>query len=108
MKRYIKELIIILIQILVLYLLPLLSGVLESFATVVLIATITLFLSLVLGVICENKIKYLYPVLVVVLFIPTVFIFPHVSALIHALWYFIVSLIGMLPGLIFSVQRRKK
>ena len=108
MKRYIKELIITLIQISVFYLLPLLSGVLGSFAMVVLIATATLFLSLVLGVISENMIKYLYPVLVVLLFIPTVFIFPNVSAMIHALWYFIVSLIGLLPGLIFSVQSRKK
>ena len=43
MKRYIKELIITLIQISVFYLLPLLSGVLGSFAMVVLIATATLF-----------------------------------------------------------------
>lgn len=109
MKKYTKELIFLLIQLLVFYLLPLMSGILGSFATVVLIATITLFLSLALGVTSENKIKFLYPVVIAVLFIPSVFIYNNTSAFIHALWYFLVSLVGMLPGVVFgSMQKRQK
>ena len=39
---------------------------------------------------------------VLILFIPSVFIHYNESALVHAIWYFIDSLIGMMIGLVIS------
>ena len=52
----------------------------------------------IIGAISNNKIKFLYPLIVSILFIPSVWIYYNSSALIHAVWYLVVSLIGLLIG----------
>ena len=98
MKRYIKEFIIFLIQMLTFYILPLFAGPTDMMGLVYLLILTTFFLSIVLGILSHNKIKYLYSVTIAILFIPSIFIYYNDSAFIHSVWYFVVSAFGLLMG----------
>jgi hypothetical protein len=100
MKKYIKELIILFIQLLVFYILPLSAGPTDGMGLVVLIILATFILSIILGIISKEKIKYLYPIIISILFIPSVFIYYNESALIHSIWYLVISIIGLFIGII--------
>ena len=102
MQKYIKEIIILLIQIFMFYIFPLFAGPTDTMGMVVLIILVTFILSLILGFISKTKIKYLYPVTISLLFIPTIFIYYNSSALIHALWYLVISFTGVIVGTIIS------
>jgi len=102
MKKNLKEIVIFLLQIFVFYLLPKLIGNIGPFGMVFLLLLITFILSIVIGFISKNKIKYGYPMLVVLFFIPTIWIYYNESAMVHSLWYFIVSIIGLVFGIIMN------
>ena len=99
MKRYAKELIIFVLQLLTFYVLPLFAGPTDIMGLVLLIIITTFVLTLVIGIISKNKIRYLYPIVTAVVFLPTVPIYYNSSALIHSVWYLVVSGIGLLIGL---------
>lgn len=102
MKRYLKEIIILLLQLFMFYIFPLFSGSTDAMGMVLLIILSTFGLSFVLSCISKNRIKYLYPVIISILFIPSVFIYYNESALIHSVWYLVISSIGMIIGLIIN------
>ena len=91
MKKYWKELLIILLQMFMFYIFPLFAGPTDAMGMVVLIILATFVLSLVLGAVSGTRLKYLYPVAIAVLFVPSVFIYYNASALVHATWYFVIS-----------------
>lgn len=98
MKRYVKELIILVIQVLIFYILPLFAGPTDMMGLVYLLILFTFLSSIAMGAVSNSKIKYLYPPVISVVFIPSVFIYYNSSALIHAVWYLVVSIVGMLVG----------
>ena len=98
MKHYGKEWIIIVLQLFMFYILPLFAGPTDMMGVVFLLVLATLLFSLILGIVSNNKVKYLYPVICAVVFIPSVFIYYNESALIHSLWYLVVSAIGLTVG----------
>ncbi len=98
MKSYRKELVALLIQLFVFYIFPLFAGPTDAIGMVLLIVIATLLLSVVLGAVSDNRIKWLYPISAAILFVPSVFIFYNESALIHAVWYLVVSAIGLSIG----------
>lgn len=98
MKKYLKEIIILFIQLFMFYIFPLFAGPSDIMGMIVIIIFATFFLSFILGIISNNKIKYLYPVLISIMFIPTVFIYYNETALIHALWYLAVSFVSLFIG----------
>ena len=98
MKKYLKEIVILSIQLIMFYIFPLFMYLYEPIGTVMLILLVTLILSILLSIISKNKIKYLYPFIISVLFIPSIFIYYNESALIHSIWYLVVSTIGLLIG----------
>lgn len=100
MKKFLKEIIILFIQLIMFYVFPLFTGPTDTIGMVLLILLTTLILSIILSIISKEKIKYLYPIIVSIAFIPSVFIFYNESALIHSVWYLIDSLIGMVLGTI--------
>jgi len=53
-----------------------------------------------LGALSNEKIKIFYPVITAISFIPTVFIYYNDSALIHSVWYLVVSAVGMGLGML--------
>jgi len=98
MKKYIKEIVVLLLQLFMFYVSPLFAGPADMMGMVLLIVLATLLLSLTIGSISGNRIKYLYPIVAAVTFIPSVFIYYNESALIHSVWYLVVSAIGLLIG----------
>ena len=89
---------ILLIQLFMFYIFPLFSGPTDAIGMVILILLSTLLLSMILACISDKKVKYLYPIVISILFIPSVFIYYNESALVHALWYLVISTIGTLFG----------
>lgn len=98
MKKYLKELIILLMQLFMFYIFPLFAGPTDMFGMVVLIIVATFVLSIIIGSISKQKLKYFYPLIVALTFIPSIFIYYNASALIHSIWYFVISSIGLLIG----------
>ena len=120
MKRYIAEIVIFCIQLFMFYISPLFAGptdgmgmvVLILFADgmgmVVLILFATLILSILLSSISKNRIKYLYPAAAAAAFLPSVFLHYNGTAFVHAVWYFVAAVVGMLLGtIIFKALHRK-
>lgn len=102
MKRFVREIVILLIQSAVFYLIPLFGMNENPMGMVLLIILLTFVLSLILGAVSKEKIKYLYPIVISVWFIPSVFIYYNETALIHALWYLVVSAVGMAIGALIN------
>jgi len=97
-RKYTKEIIIFVIQLLVYYLIPPFALPFGAMGMVLMIILLTLALSCLLGALSSSKLKFFYPIAVAAVFIPSVFIYYNESALVHALWYLVVSLIGVLFG----------
>lgn len=102
MKKYLKELIILLIQVCVFYIMPLFAGPTDMMGLVLLILISTFILSVVMGNISNNKTKYIFPICISILFIPSIFIYYNESALIHSIWYLIDSSIGITIGILLK------
>ena len=108
MKRFVKEIIILIIQLFMFYIFPLFAGPTDAMGMVFLIIVTTFILSIIIGSISKEKIKYLYPIVIAILFIPSVFIYYNESALVHAMWYLIVSFIGLILGIVIYKLTNKK
>ena len=108
MKRFIKEIIILLIQLFMFYIFPMFAGPTDAMGMVFLIWLSTLILSIIIASISKEKIKYLYPIIIAILFIPSVFIYYNESALVHSIWYLAISSIGIILGtIIYRLTNRK-
>ena len=103
MKKYLKEIIIFIIQLLVFYILPLFAGPADTMGLVVLLILCTFILPLILGIISNNKIRFLYPIVISILFIPAVFIYYNNSALIYTLWFMVDAYIGIFIGSLINI-----
>lgn len=75
MKRYLQEIIIFILQAFIFYLLPMCMGNIGAIGMVFLLLFLTFTLSIIIGSIAKNKIKFLYPIIVSLMFIPSMFIY---------------------------------
>ena len=108
MKRYIAEIVIFCIQLFMFYISPQFAGPTDGMGMVVLILFATLILSILLGSISKNRIKYVYPAAVAAAFLPSVFLHYNGTAFVQAVWYFVIAAVGMLLGtIIFKALHRK-
>lgn len=107
MKQYFKEMGILLLQLGMFYVFPLFAGPTDAMGMVFLILLSALLLSLAIGILSNKKIKYLYPIVIAMAFVPSVWIYYNASALIHAVWYFVISAVGLLAGSAINVLARK-
>ena len=103
MKKYFKEIIILIIQLFMFYIFPLFINLYEPIGMVLIIIFTTLILSILLGIISKIKIKYLYPIIISILFVPSIYIYYNESALIHTIWYLVISMIGLIFGSIMKI-----
>ena len=108
MKKHIKEILILLIQLIVFYVFPLFAGSRNGILMVLFLIIATLVLSIVFGSTSKVKIKYLYPLVASAMFLPTVFIHYNESAFIHTVWYFAVSTIGLIVGILIDKMDQNK
>ena len=102
MKKYLKEISILLLQLFMFYIFPLFAGPTDAMGMILLIILATLLLATILGIISNNKIKYFYPIVVSLLFIPSIWFYYNETALIHSLWYLVISYVGLLIGTILN------
>ena len=100
MRKYIKELVILVIQLFMFYIFPLFAGPTDAMGMVFLIILVTFLLSTTIGSISSVKVKYLYPIVIAIVFIPSVYLHYNDSAMIHSVWYFVISTIGFVIGMI--------
>lgn len=107
MKKYLKEIIILLIELFMFYIFPLFAGPTDAMGMVFIIILTTFIISIIIGSISNNKIKYFYPIIISILFVPTVFIYYNESALIHSVWYLIISSFGLIIGILINKLTRK-
>lgn len=77
------------------YGLPLFAEPAEIIGVMTLTVFLTFVLSILMGAVFNKKVKYLYPVLVGLCFLPSVFLFYNESALVYMLWYVVISSVGM-------------
>lgn len=112
MKKYSKEIIVFVFQVMVFYLIPFTAGPTDGLGLVVVIWFATLLLSIVFGLVSQKKRKIIYPFVVAVLFIPTVYIHYNYTAFEHVIWYLIDSYLGVGIGslikMITDVLSQKK
>lgn len=107
MKRYIKEIAVLAAQLLLFYLFPLFARPEDAMGMVLAIILGTFALSVVVGGISGERIKYLYPAAAAALFVPSVYIYYNESALVHSLWYLLVSAAGLAVGILIRKLTRK-
>lgn len=108
MKRFFKEIIILLIQLFMFYIFPLFAEPTDAMGMVVIILFTTFILSIIIASVSKEKMKYLYPIVVAILFIPSIFIYYNESALVHSIWYLIDAAIGTVIGSIINKLTNKK
>ena len=92
------EIIILAVQIFMFYIFPLLAGPTDVIGMVMIMIYVTFFISIVLGARGKAEWRILYPALIAVIFIPTVYIYYNESALVHSMWYLVVAGVGLLIG----------
>ena len=98
MKKYLKKMIILMIQIVLFYLFPFTAGPTDGMGMVIILLLSTLILSVIFGAISKGKVRIIYPFVVAVLFTPTVYIHYNYTALGHVIWYLIDSFVGVWIG----------
>lgn len=108
MKKRWKEILIGALQLFMYYIFPLFAGPTDAMGMVLLILLATFALSAMAGMFSSGRLKLLYPPLVAAAFIPSVFIYYNESALIHAAWYFVVSLLGLGTGMLLRLLFRAR
>ena len=108
MKKYLKEILILLIQLFMFYVFPLFAGPTDVMGMIVLLILATLLLSILIGSISNLKVKYLYPIIIAITFVPAVFIYYNETALIHSLWYLAVSSFSLIIGMVIHKLILKK
>lgn len=108
MKKYLKEITIFSLQLFIFYIFPMFAGPTDAMGMVIILLLTTFALSVVIGAISNSKIKYLYPIFVAIIFIPSVFIYYNESALIHAIWYLVDSSIGLFIGSTLNNKSKSK
>jgi len=108
MKKYIKEIIISILQLLLFYIFPMFVDSSSAIGMVFSIIIGTFILSLLIGILSNNKIKYFYSILTAIIFIPSVFIYYNESAFIHSLWYLVIASIGLFIGSLINKMFYKK
>ena len=72
MKKYFKEIAVLIAQLLMFYVFPLAAGPTDAMGMVFLIIVATFVLAIIMGSVSKKEVKYVYPLLVAMLFIPSV------------------------------------
>ena len=97
MKKYLKELIIAVIETAFLFLFPLIPmG--NKDAHIILLLVITLIIGIVGVAISDKKIKFLFPVFSTIMVVPTMFIYYEPRVYGNIFWMFVFSALATIIG----------
>jgi len=95
MKRYLFEASVLFLQLAMFYLFPLTCGPTDAMGMVFLILLSVFFFAVIIGAGSRSPYKFAWPFAVALLFLPSVPIYYNSSALVHSLWYFVISEVGL-------------
>lgn len=98
MKRYFEEIIIFVSQLVVFFVFPLLVLNNYSNGLIVMVVLGTFMTSFGFGGVCKSRIRYYYPIIISLLFIPAVYIYNTQFILAHSLICWAASTIGVFIG----------
>ncbi len=97
MKKYLKEIIIAIIEIAFLYLFPLIPmG--NRDAHIILLLVITLVVGIVGVAISDKKIKFLFPIFATIMVVPTMFMYYEPRVYGNIFWMFVFSTLAVIIG----------
>ena len=108
MKKYLLELLLCIFQIVLFYVYPLYMKQVGPIGVVMVMLVSTLILGVVMGAFSNKVIKFIFPVLVAIMFLPTIYIYYNESAMIHSVWYLVSSFIGLIFGIIFRKVTKRR
>ena len=98
MNKLKKGLIFVLLQAIIFYILPLFAGPTDIMGLVFLQFGLTFVLSLLVGVLSKGNMKFVFPVIATVGFVPAVTVFYNYTAYIYLLFYAIITVGGVALG----------
>lgn len=97
MKKYLKEIIIAIIEIAFLYLFPLIPmG--NRDAHIILLLVITLIVGIIGVAISDKKIKFLFPIFATIMVVPTMFMYYEPRVYGNIFWMFVFSALAVIIG----------
>ena len=108
MNKLKKGLIFVLLQAIIFYILPLFAGPTDIMGLVFLQFGLTFVLSLLVGVLSKGNMKFVFPVIATVGFVPAVTVFYNYTAYIYLLFYAIITVCGVMFGIIFRYIKLEK
>jgi len=98
-KNYGEFITILATQLLVFYILPMLAAThRQTLGMVVIVVLSTFMLSLGLGGISKNKIKYYYPIIITIIFVPAIQMYSSEFKMLDSLWCLLSATLGITIG----------
>lgn len=95
MKNYWKEILAALLQAALFWLLPLCAGPTDIMGMVVLMMIGTFALGALLGVSSKSMLRFALPPFAALVFLPSIPVYYNFTALIHVVWYLVLSYAGV-------------
>lgn len=106
MKKIILEILLVLMQLITLYVLPVIADATDVMGLVIINIVVSFIISFIYILFSKYHFKYIYPVIILIFSLPTIFIFDNVC-LLYIIYYFISSVIAEVIGLIMIKYIRK-
>ncbi len=98
MNKIKKGLVFFVIQLVIYYILPLFAGPTDIMGLVLLQFGLTFILSLIVGVFSKSDMKFIFPVVATVSFIPAIMIYLNYTAYIYLAFYAVITVAGVALG----------
>ena len=99
MKKNFEVISILIVQLLVFYVLPIFAMEHKSSNGMIIIVILATFmLALGIGGISKNRIKYYYPIITALVFIPAIYVYSTEFVLVHTLYLLADAFLGVLIG----------
>ena len=100
MKKFRKEILILLLQVFFFYIFPIFAGPTDAMGMVFVLILATFVLGYFFSLVSRWEWKWCWPGVVALLFAPSIFLYYNFTAYIHIVWYLVISTAGMLFGLL--------
>lgn len=98
MTKMKKGLVFILLQAIIYYVLPLFAGPTDVMGLVIIQFGLTFALSVIVGTFTKSEMKFIFPVVATVSFIPAIMIYLNYTAYIYLAFYAVITVAGVALG----------
>lgn len=98
MAKLKKGLVFLVLQLIIFYVLPLFAGPTDVMGLVIIQFAATFVLSIIVGLFSVSDIKFVFPVIATVSFIPAIMIYMNNTAYIYLAFYAVLTVVGVLLG----------